>query len=66
LGRPLKDKTLLKTLDMTPPKNLKKKGRIHRPQGERRKTNVTSVGNKDISSGNALKGRREDNSSYYL
>jgi hypothetical protein len=40
---------LLKEQNTNPLKSLGKEGRVHRPQGERKKTNVIDVGKWDIS-----------------
>jgi hypothetical protein len=58
-GRPLERKMLLKKPNTNPPKNLGKDCRVHRPQGERKKTNVINVENWDISGRNVLKGKRK-------
>jgi hypothetical protein len=57
--RPLERKALLKELDTTIPKSLRKEGRVHRPQGGRKKINVVDVENQDISDKNVLKGQRK-------
>jgi hypothetical protein len=60
LGLPTGEKNTSERADYNPPqKSLGKESRVHRPQEERKKTNVIDMGNPDISDENVLKGKRK-------
>jgi hypothetical protein len=57
-GRLFRRKTLFREVDQGLLRNPRKEGQAHKLQGERKRTDTTSLGNQDISNENVLREGR--------